>query len=76
MEDADTGKAVFPNVIFLKENPTSENVARWLFYKIRDAIKNVTKCSSEHTTNGTHRIVQVERIKLHETGSSWAEYRE
>jgi 6-pyruvoyltetrahydropterin/6-carboxytetrahydropterin synthase len=53
-------------VIILEENPTAENMAYHLFQSFKEAVRRAT----------TNVRVAVEKVRVHETSTGWAEYEE
>lgn len=59
--------------LFLPCNPTAENIARLIYKSIDQSFLDTDR---EKTDNGYERIVHIEKIRVWETDSAWAEYSE
>lgn len=61
-------------VTFWENNPTAENIARMLFYKLCDFVTYEILQKELDTNKGNWRRLYVEGVRVHETSTGYAEY--
>ncbi len=63
-------------MLFTDQDPTTEVIARWLFYQIAERLKpgKVIESPDDDTAYEIPAGLQLERVRVWETSTSWAEY--
>lgn len=62
------------NEVFMDLNPTSENIARLIYLSISNKLSGLVNPDREHSCNGYKRTINLVKVRIYETDSSWSEY--